>query len=73
MRVNMWIIKCMGEEYKENSLIYCFWFKLHYYLYYFSDGARYEGNYEKGQKNGSGAYFYTDGDIYQGGFINDAF
>ena len=35
------------------------------------DGARYEGSYENGQKNGRGKFSWADGSRYEGNFKNN--
>ena len=35
------------------------------------DGARYEGSYENGQKNGRGKFSWADGSKYEGNFRNN--
>jgi len=35
------------------------------------DGARYEGAYEGGQKNGRGRFAWADGSRYEGNFKNN--
>ena len=37
----------------------------------YQSGDKYEGNFEKGKKNGKGTYTYTDGSYYEGFYKND--
>ena len=37
---------------------------------FISDGSRYDGSWKHGQQNGHGRLINSDGDIYQGNFIN---
>ena len=37
----------------------------------FNCGPKYVGEFRNGEKSGRGIYFYTNGDSWEGGFIND--
>ena len=38
----------------------------------YSDGSRYEGNWERDKRNGHGKLIYPDGTVFEGEFADDA-
>ena len=50
---------CFNKEYLEDVKIN------------FNNGDKYEGEFRKGEKHGEGSYFYRNGDIYMGNWINN--
>jgi len=36
------------------------------------NGDKYDGEWEKGKKHGTGTYTYSDEDYYEGEWVNDA-
>jgi hypothetical protein len=40
-------------------------------LFYWADGAQYEGYWKYDQLNGKGRLMYENGEIYEGNFEND--
>ncbi len=42
-------------------------------MFKFNSGARYEGEYRNGKRNGKGTYYYANGDKYVGDYVNGDF